>query len=401
MSDATVACRVTVPLPGAAPLELEAGEAERSAFGLIADAGGYATGTLGLLARLAPPHAVILDVGAHIGIMSMALARMLPTARVHAFEPSPASVHWLHHNLVRNDLERVRVTHAAVGAAPGTLFVTDNDDYSMGTRVGDAGDVAVPAVTLDDWVRQHLEGSVDLLKIDVEGAEPAVLAGAAQTLATHRPDVLIEVNPTALADLDGRDARALWQTLRDVYPYAYWVARAGGLVPLRGADAMMRALRRHGVGDVLFRARPARSRGLRAHAAALAERAPARGTQYAVEAGLHVATPEPPPVRTGAPVTLPVLVTNGTGSRLASAGEHPVYVASRWFPADGSPPLDGPRARLRPPLRPGHSRAVSLTLHPPAPGEYDLRIALVQEHRAWLDRLGPDAAATHRVIVQR
>lgn len=400
MSEAAPVCRVTVPLPGAAPLELEAGEAERSAFALIDEAGGYATGTLTLLARLTRPGAIILDVGAHVGIVSMALARMLPTARVHAFEPSPASVRWLHHNLVRNDLERVRVTHAAVGAAPGTLYVTGNDHYSMGTRVGDAGDVAVPAITLDDWARRHLEGPVDLMKIDVEGAETAVLDGAARILHTDRPDVLIEVNPTALADVGGRDPRELWSTLRDVYPHAYWVARAGGLVPLRSADAMVRALRRHGVGDVLFRAHPARSRGLRAHVAALVERAPARGTQYAVEPGLHVTTPAPPPLHARHRVTLPVLVVNGTGSRLASAGEHPVYVASRWFPADGSAPIDGPRTPLHPPLRPGRAQAVSLPLDPPAPGGYDLRIALVQEHRAWLDRLGPGAAASHRVVVR-
>jgi FkbM family methyltransferase len=154
-------------------------------------------------------HAVIVDVGANIGLFSLAVLRSIPGSRVHMFEPSPIPQRCLAASLARNGLqERAALNAMALYSEPGELefYVHDGKhsayDGIRDTRydwVGSPRPIRVPATTLDQYCQAAGLDRIDLLKIDAEGAELFVLRGAEQTLRTLRPLVLFEIGRKNLA----------------------------------------------------------------------------------------------------------------------------------------------------------------------------------------------------------
>ncbi|MFN8124733.1 MAG: FkbM family methyltransferase [Thermoleophilia bacterium] len=386
------------------PLTLRGGPSERSLLELIAATDGrYERGVMRLLGRLLRPGDVVLDAGAHIGIISMAIASAVPGVRVHAMEAFPGTADRLEANLAANGLaDRVTVHRAGIAPVSGPLRFASNAGFSAGAHAGADGDVEVPGVTLDDWADAAGIDRLDLLKADVEGSELALLEGGSRTIARLRPAIVMEVNPAALRRVDGRGPRELWRLLTRHHPFVNWIGRGGALLPLRGEDDLMARLRRHGIGDVLCTAAPPPRGDLRAAVGRLLEHRPHRGHEYAVEAPLRLRAISKPPtrMRAGARELLPVEVGNGTGSRLSADGPYPVRAAARWWDASGAQVTEGARAELRTPLAPGESRRLAVELSAPGtPGEYSVAIALVQEHFAWLDDLGPESAVRFPVTV--
>jgi FkbM family methyltransferase len=144
------------------------------------------------------PGDVIVDVGASIGLYSVAMAqRAGPTGRVIAYEPDLHNGILLGEHVRLNALaDRVRMVPAAVGAMNGPLhFQGGGGPYSHITLTAGIGSFAVPCVTLDDELAGR---SVDVLKIDVEGFEEEVLKGARRLLADRARGprfILFEVHP--------------------------------------------------------------------------------------------------------------------------------------------------------------------------------------------------------------
>jgi hypothetical protein len=91
-------------------------------------------------------------------------------------------------------------------------------------------------------------------------------------------------------------------------------------------------------------------------------------------------------------------VTNGTSERIGSYHPTPIHLSYHWFDGDGNVRLfEAPRTPLIPPLDPGSSRIYEIKVAAPVhPGEYRLRITLVQEGVRWFDEL-PDTAAWHDI----
>jgi len=149
---------------------------------------------------LLPRARVVFDVGAYIGLYAIAAALGAPERQVHAFEPVPESFARLGENLRANGLDAVRAVRAAVGKTDGeiTLHVPDgvwlpsHSSTREGFR-GGARPVTVPALTLDAYARAQGVARVDLIKIDTEGNEDEVLAGAAELFEASRPLVVCEV----------------------------------------------------------------------------------------------------------------------------------------------------------------------------------------------------------------
>ncbi|MBI5211299.1 MAG: FkbM family methyltransferase [Elusimicrobia bacterium] len=155
--------------------------------------GVYSAGELG-------PGQTVVDVGAHIGAFSLMTARLVgPSGRVFAFEPSPATLDLLRRNVERNGLAWIKVHPVALADAEGEaeLFTAgDQDNPAADTLAAVAGRRAVKVrlCRLDDILAEEGVSRVDLLKIDVEGAEHRALDGAAKTLArTSR--VVLEAHP--------------------------------------------------------------------------------------------------------------------------------------------------------------------------------------------------------------
>jgi FkbM family methyltransferase len=145
------------------------------------------------------PGDVVYDVGANIGWFSLLAARRVgPTGQVVAFEPAPANVRYIRSNATSNRLANIVAVPAAVSDHDGWGdFIADG---SLKGHLGTGGD-PVPVVSLDTWAASHAPPSV--LKIDVEGAEGAVLRGMLSTLHALGPTLIIELHDTGteVADL--------------------------------------------------------------------------------------------------------------------------------------------------------------------------------------------------------
>lgn len=142
---------------------------------------------------------VAVDVGANIGIFTLAMGRAVgATGRVFAYEPNPEVVALLRDNVYLNENRRVltaevRVRPVAAGAASGTSTLTARAKHrGMGTLGHSDGGSApggstvheIEVVTLDDELSHLTE--VTLVKIDVEGHEIEVLTGMARLLEQRR-----------------------------------------------------------------------------------------------------------------------------------------------------------------------------------------------------------------------
>lgn len=164
-----------------------------------------------LLASLVRPGMRVADVGANIGYLLLYLARLAgPEGEILAFEPEPDNLVELGRNVRRNALDNVEVFPTAVGAADGTVSLRTGLN---GTVAQDGtGEVEVPLRALDS----ALDRRIDFLKIDVEGYEGQVLAGAERVLFEDRPVLFVEVHPGLLAPPTTVDS--LVQRLRELYP---------------------------------------------------------------------------------------------------------------------------------------------------------------------------------------
>lgn len=136
-----------------------------------------------------PVHTVF-DVGANVGDWSLAAARVLPLATIHCFELSPRTYKTLS---ARLQGERFRVNNCGMGRASGNISFKDyGENSTVNTILTNATyhDAKLEPVTAtaqlvsgDDYCREHGISAIDLLKIDVEGADHLVLEGFAPQLA--------------------------------------------------------------------------------------------------------------------------------------------------------------------------------------------------------------------------
>lgn len=176
-------------------------------FRRILSHGHYEPEVLAVALDMLRPDADVIDVGANIGLFSVALAGRLTSGRLLAVEPS-AVFERLERNLADNGLaSRSILFRGAAGSTDGEMtlnYVAGREEYaSLGNLVhpsiaGAASQSAtVPVSTIDALVERH-GLSPGLIKVDVEGFEHAVFAGARETLRRHRPAILSELSDPLL-----------------------------------------------------------------------------------------------------------------------------------------------------------------------------------------------------------
>lgn len=127
---------------------------------------------------------VAVDVGAHVGLWSMHLAKRFET--IHAFEPVAVHRECFRRNVPGN---HVTVYGCAIGEKQGMIDIEVPRGSSGGSHV--KGDGAIPMVRLDDFPLQN----VDFLKLDCEGYELFALRGGEQLLLRCRPAIIVEQKP--------------------------------------------------------------------------------------------------------------------------------------------------------------------------------------------------------------
>lgn len=155
------------------------------------------------IGRRLRPGAVFVDVGASEGDYTLIAARIVgPGGRVHAFEPDPGNLETIRGNVALNGFGNVVLHAAALADRDGTATLhrsTVSGWHSLlpGLAQREGGVVEVAVARLDSLDL----GRIDMLKIDVEGAEAAVLDGARAGIARHRPVILLDTHPSLGADV--------------------------------------------------------------------------------------------------------------------------------------------------------------------------------------------------------
>jgi FkbM family methyltransferase len=148
-----------------------------------------------------PKDGVVIDVGANLGFTALLFAKHVgPAGQIYAFEPSPPVYAKLLEVVERNELRNVRCFNLGCGTAPGreTLLVPASSGNATIRRSGvhlakTCREISIAIDTLDNLILP-LVSRVDFLKIDTEGFEDQVLAGAGEVVARYRPIVYIELS---------------------------------------------------------------------------------------------------------------------------------------------------------------------------------------------------------------
>jgi FkbM family methyltransferase len=205
----------------------------------------------------------ILELGANVGYFTVQGAKAGPRARYLAVEPYPASARVCRANLELNRVESVElVTAAAVAhsetpavelrvprdqlATPTVAFIGADSELPEPMRRHVTRTISVSAVD----VRSFLSG-IDLLKLDVEGQEHALLAASREHLRTRKPTVFVEVLPGTV-----RLRQLIADLCRDD-GFRCYVPRADALVRLEIPDILgAPLLDRYGCQDVILSAEP-------------------------------------------------------------------------------------------------------------------------------------------------
>ena len=184
-----------------------------------------------LLQRQIRPGMTVVDVGANIGYYALMFASFVQGhGRVFSMEPDATNLRELRANVAENDLEKtIKVLPVAAGDYDGTTRF----EPGVNSHVVPDGSSEVLIKKIDS-----LEiGKVDFIKIDVEGYEGSVLAGAEETIKQFRPTVFLELHPSLLTrHTHGEIVQFLQRHYAEVS--AYQIERAN---PLR------RLLQKYGV----------------------------------------------------------------------------------------------------------------------------------------------------------
>jgi FkbM family methyltransferase len=129
---------------------------------------------------------VVYDIGANAGVYTLLFSRRVGRkGKVFAFEPFGENAANLLHHINLNKLENVTLVQSAVSDKSGLTSFSMSKSNSMGVLSNERTLLRVPTITIDDLLEKFDFPLPHLVKMDVEGAEAAVLVGAAKLLSYH------------------------------------------------------------------------------------------------------------------------------------------------------------------------------------------------------------------------
>jgi FkbM family methyltransferase len=193
-----------------------------------------------LTSRLRPEH-VFMDVGANLGYFTVLCAPLVE--RVVAFEPVDSTRGYCAANVSGNGLTNVDVYAYGLWHEETTMRISHDSSSVVGASITQASGDLVWCMALDGMIaRGELSLSrLDFVKMDIEGAEVSALTGAEQALSRFRPEVIMEVNGSALAR-HGRTVDDVWRIFArlgyGVRAFEHWVG--ADPEPVNGPEALKR-----------------------------------------------------------------------------------------------------------------------------------------------------------------
>ncbi len=167
--------------------------------------GSYSTDLLTLLQKTLPSNGVFIDIGANHGELTIAAALLMPCGRVISIEPLEKNILRLKSNIALNRLTNVEIMPVGVSDTPGIFPYFDHAGafsdgthneglsslYPSDSRRSIGGSIQIKR--LDDLIAPLKLERIDLIKLDIEGAEWPALRGALTTLTHYRPTLIVEV----------------------------------------------------------------------------------------------------------------------------------------------------------------------------------------------------------------
>lgn len=159
------------------------------------------------MANLVREGDTVVDVGSNIGVWTIRCSKLAgPNGKVYAFEPEPRNFEVLKRNIVVNDCLNVEAVNTAVCDKPRDLILYLNPRNMGDHRIWQGGDkrrrqeILVHGMTLDGaWEHGYLNGKMNVMKIDTQGAEYQVLQGSRKLIGNQkRMSLFLEFWPTGL-----------------------------------------------------------------------------------------------------------------------------------------------------------------------------------------------------------
>jgi FkbM family methyltransferase len=206
--------------------------------------GAYESFTAELFKRSLRPGMTVVDGGAHIGFYTLLAAELVGTnGRVFSFEPDSYNFPCLTSNVCKNKYQNVTVIQKAVAnKVENTILYQSSSTISssLGNRIGmrnffkgtSIKRVSIQSTTLDSELQNS---PVDVIKLDIEGAETLALMGMPKTLQANRSLILfLEINPSALQSV-GTSSDTLIMMLKSLGSDVYFIDEVGRrLLPITG-----------------------------------------------------------------------------------------------------------------------------------------------------------------------
>ncbi|MGD0615984.1 MAG: FkbM family methyltransferase [Verrucomicrobiota bacterium] len=178
---------------------------------------GTEPGVQNLCRRLLREGMTVVDIGANVGFLARHFCRRVgPGGKVFAFEPDPFTFEFLGFNT--RSFANKQLTQCAISDnhEPALLHLNpvSGTGNSLLNKVDSSETVSVPCISLDEFLDKAGKPAVDVVKIDVEGAELSVLRGMRQTIARLPGlQIIIEYCPKNLRD-SGVDPRAVYDEIK-------------------------------------------------------------------------------------------------------------------------------------------------------------------------------------------
>jgi FkbM family methyltransferase len=156
--------------------------------------GSYEIGFQKLFAQRISGGEIVFDIGAHVGFYTLLAARRVgPAGHVFAFEPLPRNADFIEQHIQINKLDNVTFQQVAISDRSGIVRFGGGLSSSTG-HITTGGEEQVQAAALDNLLDSGKIDPPSVMKIDVEGAEGAVLRGGRELIAKHKPELFLAMH---------------------------------------------------------------------------------------------------------------------------------------------------------------------------------------------------------------
>src|SRR5215469_3945312 len=218
--------------------------------------GRYHEDTFEIFRKVVRPDSICLDIGANVGLSTLALASLATRGRVFALEADARTCRFLTGNIRDNGLSNVTVEQCFIGldgARKTFLFCAHDPARSPSMqpellgKINGAAErwdpVKVQCLSVDEFASSHGLDRLDFIKLDCEGADIEILSGANQTLQRFRPTVVLEFNSFCLTSFARTNPADAIDIVLATFPYVWRIERPRRTLRARAKSTLRQILR--------------------------------------------------------------------------------------------------------------------------------------------------------------